>query len=189
MNDAQKLFKEEIFYALLHADCNPIIIEKVIDQFQTKGPSYVLCKVSREAKKFRDWARQVKFERHRAVAFIRLRPIEQKHALFGEFEVKHKTHDLIMLHFMERFPNYTIIISFGDFALIGKDKQIYKGEIDEGIKASRFQGIEVKDEFEKLWLAFYKSQYIPERRNLTYLKRMLPKKYWKWTPELTELMG
>ena len=42
------------------------------------------------------------------------------------------------------------------------------------------------DEFERYWLAFYRSQFIPERRNLKYFQRMIPKKYWKWVTELKE---
>lgn len=91
------------------------------------------CKVSNEAKKFRGYARQVKVERYRATAFIRLKPIDQHRVLMGEFEIKHQT-----------------------------------------------------DEYEKYWFAYYKSQFIPERKNLRYLKQVIPKKYWKWVTELRE---
>ncbi len=180
MKSPNQLFKEEIFFAARHHDYKEAILDKVIEQYETKGPSYVLCKVSNEARIFRNWARQVKFERHRAIALIRLIPIEQRGVLYGEFEVRHKTHELIMLHFMKRFPTYSILIFFGNEACVGRDGEIFRETVE------RPNIPIVKDEFEKYWLTFYKSQYIEERRNIPYLKRMLPKKYWKWTPELKE---
>lgn len=182
MKKSEYIFENELFYALLHNNYRQTIIDSVIEQFKSKGPSYVLCKVSDEARIFRNWARQVKTERQRAISFIRLQPVEQKRVLFGEFEVKHKTQELIMLHFMKRFPTYAILIFFGEEAFIGRDGEIFKD------KVKKPQIPQIKDNFEDYWRTFYKSQYIPERKNLKYLQRMLPKKYWKWTPELLELL-
>jgi probable DNA metabolism protein len=176
-------FQRDIFYALLHK--NPdryFVIDQVIEQAKTKGLRYILCKVSLEAKKFRDYARQVSFERMRAISFIRLRPIDQHRVLYGEFEIKHQTAEIIMLHFMDRFPQYNIMLVFGEDVYIGRDHEIFKEKIDH----KKIELPEQKDEFERYWLAFYKTQYIPERKNLRYLKRMIPKKYWKWVTELKE---
>ena len=175
------IFKNELFYALLHSKCDQKTIDAVIKQLQEKGVSYVLCKVSHEAKQFRNWARQVKMEKMRAVSFIRLRPIDQHNVLYGEFELRHKTGEIIILHFMNRFPTYKIMISFGKEAFIGKDGQI---AVTTRLIASLPPTL--IDPFEKLWLTFYKSQYIPERKNLRYMQQMVPKKYWKWLREIKE---
>ena len=79
---------------------------------------------------------------------------------------------------LEILPKYRIIIFFGSVAFIAYDNAIFKEKIEKPVLPK------APDEFEKLWLAFYKSQYIPERKNLKYLQRMIPKKYWKWAPEL-----
>ncbi|HTY12658.1 MAG TPA: DUF4130 domain-containing protein, partial [Candidatus Omnitrophota bacterium] len=71
---------------------------------------------------------------------------------------------------------------FGSEVYIGHNGEIFKENIDRKKVVLPKQ----VDEFEKYWFAFYKSQYIPERRNLRYLKRMIPKKYWKWVTELKE---
>jgi probable DNA metabolism protein len=142
----------------------------------------VLCKVSDEAKRFFRLAREVGAERYRATAFIRLQPVDQRRVLFGEFEIKHQTGELIMLHFMKRFPQYNIIIVFGNEVYIGRNKEIFRKKLDR----KKIIIPKELDEFEKYWLAFYRSQFIPERKNLRYLKRMIPKKYWKWVTELRE---
>ncbi|MDD5593869.1 MAG: DUF4130 domain-containing protein, partial [Candidatus Margulisbacteria bacterium] len=126
--------------------------------------------------------REVGAEKYRATAFIRLQPIDQRNVLFGEFEIEHQTAELIMLHFMRRFPRYNIMIVFGEEVYIGRDNEIFREKINRKKVVLPKQA----DEYEKYWLAFYRSQFIPERKNLRYLKRMIPKKYWKWVTELKE---
>ena len=181
--EALRLFKKDLFFALLNRNPSKYrIIDQVIKQAGEKGLSYVLCKVSDEAKRFFRLAREVGAERYRATAFIRLQPLDQQRVLFGEFEIKHQTGELIMLHFMKRFPQYNIIIVFGNEVYIGRNKEIFRKKLDR----KKIIIPKELDEFEKYWLAFYRSQFIPERKNLRYLKRMIPKKYWKWVTELRE---
>jgi probable DNA metabolism protein len=178
-----KMFKREIFSALLHRDPKRHrVIDQAIKQAEEKGLTYVLCKVSAEAKKFRELARQVRGEYGRAIAFIRLKPVDQHRVLFGEFEIKHQTAEMIMQHFMERFPQYNIMLVFGEDVYIGRGKEIFK----EKINRKKIVLPQKKDEFERYWLTFFKTQFIPQRRNIRYLKRMIPKKYWKWVTELKE---
>ena len=181
--EALQPFKKDLFFALLNKSPQKYhIIDQVIRQAKDKGLSYVLCKVSDEARRFHRLAREVGAERYRATAFIRLQPIDQHKILFGEFEIKHQTGELIMLHFIKRFPRYNVMIVFGDEVYIGRNKEIYRKKIDR----KKVVLPKAPDEYEKYWLAFYRSQFIPERKNLRYLKQMIPKKYWKWVTELKE---
>jgi probable DNA metabolism protein len=180
---AREIFRREVALDLLNKSPSKyVIIDKAIEQAKIKGISFVLCKVSDEARKFRKLAREVGAEKYRATAFIRLQPIDQHKVLFGEFEIEHQTAELIMLHFMRRFPQNNIMIVFGDEAYIGRNKEIFSEKIDR----KKIVLPKETDEYEKYWLAFYRSQFIPERKNLRYLKRMIPKKYWKWVTELKE---
>jgi len=182
-SEAREIFRHEVSLALLHRDpAKYTIIDKAIEQAESKGISYVLCKVSAEARKFMRYARAVGSEKYRATAFIRLQPIDQHKVLYGEFSIEHQTAELIMLHFMKRFPKFNIMIVFGNEVYIGRDKEIYK----QSINKQKIELPKVKDDFERYWLAFYRSQYIPERRNIKYLKRMIPQKYWQWVTELKE---
>src|SRR3989339_1172455 len=177
------LFKRRVMMALLHKNKDRLkVIDAAIEQAKEKGLSYVLCKVSSEAKKFLDYARQVSFEYHKAVSFIRLKPIDQHQVLMGEFAIRHQTTELIMQHFMRRFPTYAIMIILGEQVYIGKNKEIFQHKIER----QKIALPTVVDEYEKYWLAFYKTQFIPERKNLRYLKQMIPKKYWHWVTELRE---
>ncbi|HVN66948.1 MAG TPA: DUF4130 domain-containing protein [Candidatus Sulfotelmatobacter sp.] len=180
---AVEMFRREVAYALLHRDPGKYaVIDQAIEQAKAKGISYVLCKVSVEAKKFMRYARAVGAEKYRATAFIRLQPIDQHRVLYGEFAIEHQTAELIMLHFMKRFPRYNIMIVFGEEVFIGRDKEIFRQKIGR----KKIEVPQALDDFERLWLAFYRSQYIPERRNIKYLKRMVPQKYWRWVTELKE---
>ncbi len=181
--EAFQLFRKDLFFALLNKSPQKYqIIDQAIQQAREKGLSYVLCKVSDEARLFHRLAREVGAEKYRATAFIRLQPIDQHKVLFGEFEIKHQTGELIMLHFMKRFPRFNIMIVFGNEVYIGRDKEIYRRPIDR----KTLELPKAEDEYEKYWLAFYRSQFIPERKNLRYLKQMIPKQYWKWVTELKE---
>ena len=181
--DAVEIFRREVSLALLHRDpAKYALIDKAIEQAREKGLSYVLCKVSTEARKFMKLARAVGVEKYRATAFIRLQPIDQHRVLYGEFQIEHQTADLIMLHFMKRFPKFNIMIVFNDEVFIGRNKEIFR----QALGKRKIDLPKAPDEFERYWLAFYRSQYIPERRNIKYLKRMIPKKYWKWVTELKE---
>jgi probable DNA metabolism protein len=181
--EAAEMFRREVSLALLHRDpAKYAVIDKAIEQANEKGLSYVLCKVSNEAKKFLKLARAVGAEKYRATAFIRLQPIDQHRVLYGEFQIEHQTAELIMLHFMKRFPKFNIMIVFNNEVFIGRNKEIFRQEVGK----RKVELPKAQDEFERYWLAFYRSQYIPERRNLKYLQRMIPKKYWKWVTELRE---
>jgi len=181
--EAKEMFRREVAYALLHRDpAKYAVIDQAIKQAKEKGVSYVLCKVSNEARKFLKLARAVAFEKYRATAFLRLQPIDQHRVLYGEFAIEHQTAELIMLHFMKRFPRYNIMIVFNDEVYIGRNKEIFR----EKAKPREVELPTAKDDFERYWLAFYRSQYIPERRNIKYLKRMIPQKYWHYVTELQE---
>jgi probable DNA metabolism protein len=181
--EAVEMFRREVAYALLHKDpAKYAVIDQAIEQAKEKGISYVICKVSNEARRFMKFARAVGAEKYRATAFMRLQPIDQHKVLYGEFEIEHQTADLIMLHFMKRFPKYNIMIVFNNEVFIGRNRKIFRQKVDR----KKIELPKAPDDFERYWLAFYRSQYIPERRNIKYLKRMIPQKYWKWVTELKE---
>jgi probable DNA metabolism protein len=172
-----------IALALLHRNPSKYaVIDKAIAQAREKGVSYVLCNVSNEARKFMKLARAVGAEKYRATAFMRLQPIDQHRVLYGEFAIEHQTAELIMLHFMKRFPRYNIMIVFNGEVYIGRNKEIFQ----QALGQKKVTLPKAPDDFERYWLAFYRSQYIPERRNIKYLKRMIPQKYWRWVTELQE---
>jgi len=178
---SEEILNAEIFFARLHNKFDKKIEDKVLIESKEKGISYVLCKVSDSAKTLRNWASQVKKERHRGISFLRLSKIPGKNILYGEFTTEHKTEELIMLHFTERFPNSAILVKFKTKVLIAQNGEIYE-EAEREITSPLVP--EEIDPFEKIWEIFYKSQYIPERKNMVYFKKMLPKKYWKDMKEL-----
>lgn len=170
-----------IALVLRHKDPNKdFIIERILKQAKEKGLSYVLCKVSPEAKLFCNMARQVLNEVHRARMFIRLDEVKERKVLYGEFLLEHDTIDLVMSHYTGRFPQYTIMLIIRPYVYISKGKEIFKEDIgDREINLPV-----VHDEFKQYWLDFYNNQYIPERRNMKLFQKNVPKKYWKYMFEI-----
>jgi probable DNA metabolism protein len=128
----------------------------------------------------------VRREIHHAKAYIRLTPMEghgegycNTPLLWGEFILQHETAPLVLQHFMKRFPGYVILLLVKDKAYAAKNGEIHETVVDRNAFALPVQ----RDEFLEEWLAFYQSQYIPERRNIKLMKRHIPKKYWGFMPE------
>ena len=138
------------------------------------------------AKKVNSMMREVTTEAYRAKQFTRTE-INNRGVLFGVVLLKHRVMDLVLKYFHERWPECIICLyneHSGKTGIINERGVIQ--EIDstlknvvEGVSKNRpvipyfddiqFSGGEI---FETL----YKSQFISERENQNYFKRMIPDK-------------
>jgi len=174
-------FCGELFFCLRHCSSGKMpVAAKVTIQVMKKGLSFVLEKVSEEGRVFRRLASEVRLEIHRAKAFMRLLPFEDQKILFGEFECKHDTVPLIVEHFQRRFPDYGLLLLLGSNAYFSKDNTIEQCAVNRrDLKLSP-----LKNEFLPAWLAFYQSQYIPQRKNSKLFKRRVPERYRRFMDEM-----
>ncbi|MFW9939114.1 MAG: DUF4130 domain-containing protein, partial [Candidatus Thorarchaeota archaeon] len=163
-----------------HVNFSPILSQQI-----NKLPEVVLRNSgSPLAKKFNKMMREVFTEAYRAKQFTRTE-INNRGVLFGVVLLKHRVMDLVLKYFHERWPS-CIICLYNEYvhktAIITEEGNIY--EIDsplkkvvEKISKNRpiipyFEDIQFsgKEIFETL----YNSQFILERENQSFFKRMIP---------------
>lgn len=176
-------FLASLFFALYHTSPKKIsLIEAGIKNMLQNGICSFLEKRSSESMAFLKLSMAVRREIYRAKALIRLIPHENPSVMFGYFPFEHDTAELVMMHFMSRFPHDQILIASQKTAYIGVDGHIHSRPLTS--KDLLHLKTKPKDPFTETWLKFYASQYIPERRNMARLKQRIPKKYWEYMEEL-----
>ena len=85
--------------------------------------------------------------------------------------------DLAVWHFVRRFPEYTIVIIAPEGAAVVREGR-FRWE-----SPAQYEEFLKEDTFDAWWQAFYKSQYISERRNRRLAMKGVPKKYWALVTE------
>jgi probable DNA metabolism protein len=156
-----------------HKDFNPAIVERVIKQARERGMAYVISTVSDEARALYLGSRDVAGECHRAQGFLRFNV--HGNLLVARAEFEHNVVDLILKHFMVRFPKKKVVIICGGLAFVGDGDHIKR----ENPKSYTTFLNEAQHEEDVEWNAFYNSQYIDARRNRRLAMRSVPKKLWK----------
>jgi len=136
------------------------------------------------AKKINRMMREVSTEAYRAKQFTRTE-INNRGVLFGVVSLKHKVIDLVLIYFHERWPQCIICLYneqtretwiIDEKGAIREYNQSLKKIVEE-VSINRqivpyFEDIQFsgKEIFETL----YKSQFITERENKQYFKKMIP---------------
>jgi probable DNA metabolism protein len=154
-------------------DFNPRLLEKVLKQVDEFGVDYVLSVVSDEAREFYKGARASGRESHQSQAFLRFK--EHDNMLIAKAEFENDIVDIVLDHFMHRFPTKKVVIICNNTAYVGENYTITE-ESPEIYTTFLTKEKAKKDE---LWETFYNSQYIEARRNRKLAMKSLPKKYWK----------
>jgi len=136
------------------------------------------------AKKINRMMREVSTEAYRAKQFTRTE-INNRGVLFGVVSLKHKVIDLVLIYFHERWPQCIICLYneqtretwiIDEKGAIREYNQSLKKIVEEVSKNRQivpyFEDIQFsgKEIFETL----YKSQFITERENKQYFKKMIP---------------
>ena len=164
-----------------HANFSPIFYQQI-----DKLPEVVLRNSgSPLAKKFNRMMREVFTEAYRAKQFTRTE-INNRGVLFGLVLLKHEVMDLVLKYFHERWPNCIICLyneNSHKTAIINEKGNIYEfcsplKNIVELISKNRpiipyFEDIQFSGK--KIFETLYDSQFILERENQAYFKRMIPK--------------
>ena len=205
-------FERQLFFALRHgkADTAQVALDALKDA-ENNGLRYVLNRASEAGRALGSRARQVRVEFHRLKGLIRFVPVTvgDEELLVGRAETSHHVADLLVLYFRERFvpssacpdcatpgerradhPQLSaaagaksegvtrIVLLVGDRAYISGDA----GEVLTDAAGPYRQAL-ADDDFERFWLAYYRSQAIPQRTNTRLRQQRLPKKYWSWVLE------
>ena len=158
-------------------DCSPIIFSALKEALQY-GPSYCICGRGQASSIFRRRSREVGSEIHRMMGLIRLNESDNGE-LVARPKLFHQTADILLRRFQLRYPARRLIFLLAEGALCCEQGHIYHLEMQD-LPSSLLNST---DDFAALWETYYRSQYIPARKNIRLASHFIPKKYWDWLPE------
>ena len=129
-------------------------------------------------------AKYVSNENHKLKGFLRFQELEN-HILYAEISPTNNVLELLSIHFMKRLKNeYWIIKDVGRNTYSFYDKKKYYIIADENINLKTLGAIEKEKEVENLWVTFFNTIGIKERKNTRCQMNFMPKKYWKYIIEM-----
>jgi hypothetical protein len=174
---------EEIIQNLpRHNNFSPALISQIkrIPEvvFRNSGTSY--------AKKINRMMREISTEAYRAKQFTRTE-INDRGVLYGVVLLKHKVMDKVLYYFHERWPSCVICL-YNEYdkktSFINERGKIQEielplREVVESVSNKRpiipyFKDIQFSGE--EIFETLYKSQFISERENIDFFKKMIPDK-------------
>jgi len=174
----------ELFgFAHLHKNFKPELARLVYKQ----DPDIVKNIATSEARKLHGMHRCVMREVHLKSGFIRFESSDHG-MLYAKINLEHKTEDMLLQHFHNRFPLFHIVLEVkGVSWLINKSGVISKYNLSvlDLVKQLEIRlpknellcELDLGESGDDLWNKYYNSQYIGERRNLKLMKKMMPLKY------------
>ncbi len=129
-------------------------------------------------------ARKVNLESHRMLGFVRFKYINNE-LLYSSIEPDNNILELISPHFQKRLSGEKWIIQDvkRNIAALYDSRELIFAELS--LSNSYYHG-DFLDEYEKLWIEYFKSAVIEERVNPSLQKRSMPKRYWKHILEMTK---
>ena len=139
------------------------------------------------AKKINRMMREVSTESYRAIQFTRTE-INNRGVLYGVVSLKHRVIDLVLKYLHERFGTQCVICLYNEHihktAIMDEDGRIRVTKsplmkVVENLSKNRpvipyFDDIQFSGE--EIFETLYTSQFISERENKTYFKKMIPDK-------------
>jgi probable DNA metabolism protein len=166
-----------ISHALRHAASDKFsIIFKALDDAFFKGINYCLQGTSTSSKKLLSLYHDVNHEVYRMTGFIRFKPFGEK-CLVARPLLYHRTIDLLLLAFQDRYPYHKIIL------ITEKESMSIESGKLSIVDNSIYQAALESDDFDTTWVDYYRSQYITSKKNIKLAAKHIPKKYWSWMPE------
>ena len=129
-------------------------------------------------------SKYVSNENHKLKGFLRFQELEN-HILYAEISPTNNVLELLSIHFKKRLKNeYWIIKDVGRNMYSIYDKKKYYIIADENINLKTLGAIEKEKEVENLWVTFFNTIGIKERKNTRCQMNFMPKKYWKYIIEM-----
>jgi len=166
-----------------HKDYSPALIQQV-----KRIPEVILRNSgSPIAKKINHMMREVSTESYRAIQFTRTE-INNRGVLYGVVSLKHRVIDLVLKYLHERFGTQCIICLYNESnhktAIMDEKGRIsvYKSPLMKTVEnVSKDRPVipyfdDIQFSGEEIFETLYTSQFISERENKSYFKKMIPDK-------------
>lgn len=171
-----------LYYIFLSSDPNkePIIYYFYINAIKYKNKIFNMrnLKCVNKALKI---VKYVKSETHKYKGFVRFK--ETNNILFAEISPENNVLELLSIHFKKRLKNeYWIIkdVKRNIYSFYNKKDFIIKNNIDLNLDIK-------KDNYQDLWKLFYNTVGIENRTNERCRRNFMPKKYWKYLVEMSDI--
>lgn len=130
-------------------------------------------------------AKKVRFEAHRMLGLIRFRQLKNE-LYYAEIEPDHNILELVAPHFTRRMANQNWLIHDVKRGLAAiynqREWAIMPLTGQENLPVSETENL-----YQSLWQQYFSSIAITSRTNPILQKRCMPKRYWKYLTELTNL--
>ena len=168
-----------------HCNFSPVLIQQI-----KQIPAVVLRNSGTQfAKKVNKMMREVSTEAYHARQFTRTE-INNRGVMFGVVLLKHRVIDLVLQYFSKRFPQCIICLYnehthkttiINEKGIIQEFNSPLKSVVD---KISKNRPIipyfdDIQFSGEEIFETLYRSQFISERENKSYFKRMIPNQCFK----------
>lgn len=144
------------------------------------GDRTVLSPADEDGQRLHVMIKTVRREVHKMNAFLRFR---ERAAELGApqfvawFEPLHDVLPRVSRHFAKRMGYASWLIATPDATAVWDGTTLLQGP------PSASGPLEVDDEGERLWLAYYRSTFNPARLNISAMEMHMPVRYWKNMPE------
>ncbi len=166
------------YYLSMHEKCSEQLLHKASEM---SSEDVELC-ANPQAAQIRKMVNSVRREMHRMHGFVRLKALGP-YILYGYLKPKHRLGSHVCRHFSRRSPSTVIVLGNALESwislCIGEEIFQVKGR---GLKQSLqelnglVESASQSNDIEEAWRAYYCSQYSPERRNIQYFDRRMPRK-------------
>lgn len=146
------------------------------------GERAVMSAADEDGRRLHAMAKTVHREAHKMNAFLRFREraIELGAPRFvAWFEPMHDVLPRVSVHFARRMGKASWLIATPQATAVWDGQTLLQGP------PSATGPLEVEDEGEQLWLAYYRSTFNPARLNTQAMELHMPVRYWKNMPEAT----
>lgn len=133
-------------------------------------------------------ARKVTHEAHLLTGFVRFQATAENGKI-AVIEPEYNVMELIAPHFVRRFPgeSWMIVDARRGIGIQYDTQELQTFFCDPNALPQANGKVTIpglaNDPLESLWLQYYRSVNIEERRNPLAMRRLLPRKYWKYLPE------
>ena len=123
----------------------------------------------------------VKNETHKYKGFVRFK--ETNNILYAEISPENNILELLSIHFKKRLKNEYWIIKD-----VKRNISIFYNKKDFIIKNNIDLNLDIKkDNYQDLWKLFYNTVGIENRTNEKCRRNFMPKRYWKYLVEMSDI--
>lgn len=135
------------------------------------GAHYCIYGMGPASRIFRKRSRLVGQEIHRMLGLIRFQTLAD-HTLVAHPKLLYDTADWILRKMSSRYPGKRLAFFLETHVVIFEKGIIKRAPLED------FDQPVLNDGWDSLWQTYYRSQYIPARKNLKLASRFVPKRYW-----------